>query len=129
MTSKSYTIANGLTTSQVSDIIPLDDQRLVFDGIENRFYANYQGTPQSITNPFRLLIAIDGIIQTVGFQDYVWQSPITPYGFFIDSDGYISYTEVPPAGSTFNGSIQVGPVTTSITTIYPFRALDILIGA
>jgi hypothetical protein len=127
MTSKSYTIANGLTSSVVSDIIPLDPP--FFDGRESRFLPNYQGVPQSITNPFRLLITVNGIIQTVGTPEYVWQSMVNIDGYFVDSDGYISFSEVPPAGSTFDGRIVVGPTTTTINKNYPFKALDILLGA
>jgi hypothetical protein len=127
MTSKSYTIANGLTSSIVSDIIPLDPP--FFDGIESRFQAKYQGVAQSVANPFRLLIAVNGIIQTVGTPEYVWQSMVNIDGYFVDSDGYISFSEVPPAGSTFDGRIEVGPTTTNINKNYPFKALDILLGA
>ena len=109
-------------------IVPLDTLYYQFDGIENRFYPTYQGTRINITNPLRLLITINGIIQTVSFPEYVWQSGIPMDGFMVDSDGYIAFSEVPPAGSTFYGMIHPGSNIINYPT-YPFKALDILLGA
>ena len=109
-------------------VTPLDDIRYKFDGIENRYYPMYQGSVVTITNPYRLMLSINGIIQTVGLPEYVWQSPLTWDGFMIDSEGYLSFSEVPPAGSTFWGVVNAGSnITPSYT--YPFKAADILLGA
>ena len=114
-------------TAAGSDIGILDT--ISFDGIENRFLPNSNGTQVTITNPNRLLISLNGIIQTVDFPEYVWQSPLSRPGFQVDSDGYLNFSEVPPAGSTFDGRIMLGPTTNISGKIYPFSATDILMGA
>jgi hypothetical protein len=109
-------------------VTPLDDIRYKFDGIESRYYPMYQGSVVTITNPYRLILSINGIIQTVSLPEYVWQSPLTWDGFMIDSEGYLSFSEVPPAGSTFWGVVNAGSnITPSYT--YPFKAVDLLLGA
>jgi hypothetical protein len=112
-----------------NDITPLDTLRYEFDGIESRFAPTYQGTFVNITNPLRILLSVNGIIQTVSFPEYVWQSPLSRDGFMVDSDGYLAFSEVPPAGSTFDARIMAGPVVNTKTTNYPFLATDILLGA
>ena len=109
-------------------IIPLDDLSGAFNNIDSRFVPRYQGIAQSITNSLRLLLSINGIIQYVDFPDYVWQSPLPREGFQIDNDGYIAFSEVVPAGSSFDARIMPGPSTAENKRQYPFKAVDILIG-
>jgi len=111
------------------DIINLDSLQYKFDGIESRFLPTAQGVTQVITNPFTLLLSVNGIIQSVNLPEYVWGTPFTMDGFMVDSDGYIAFSEVPPAGSTFFARIMAGPTTNSSNNTYPFRAMDILLGA
>ena len=47
----------------------------------------------------------------------------------VDSDGYLAFSEPVPSGSTFDARIMAGPTANSSTTIYPFKATDILLGA
>jgi len=115
--------------SSGSDIGVIDNLGLIFDGIESRFQPTYNGNPVTITNPLRLLLSVNGIIQTVDFPEYVWQSPLPRPGFQIDSDGYINFSEVPPAGSSFDARILLGPATNVSTKSYPFQPADILLGA
>ena len=122
---KARDVANNGTT----DIIPLDSIAGQFDGIEVRFLPTYQSNQLSITNPLRLLLSVNGIIQTVDFPEYVWQSPLPRYGFQIDSDGYILFSEVPPAGSTFDAKPMPGPAINTAYKSYPFKPTDILLGA
>ena len=111
------------------DIIPIDDMRYEFDGINNRFLPKFSGEQVAINNPLRLLLTINGIIQVVDFPEYVWQSMLPREGFMVDSDGYIAYSEVPPLGSTFDARLMLGPNVNSIKKGYPFKAVDILLGA
>ena len=111
------------------EIIPLDNLYYKFDGIENRFFPTWQGITQAITNPFRLLVTLNGIIQSVSLPEYVWGSPFSYDGFILDSDGYMSFSEVPPVGTTFVGRIEAGQTVSSTTYSYPFKAMDILLGA
>ena len=111
------------------DIINLDNLQYKFDGVESRFLPTAQGVTQVISNPFTLLLSVNGIIQSVNLPEYVWGTPFTMDGFMVDSDGYIAFSEVPPAGSTFFARIMAGPTTNSSNNTYPFRAMDILLGA
>lgn len=111
------------------DIVPIDNLTYQFDGIENRFLLTWQGLKQTISNPFRLLVTLNGIIQSVSLPEYVWGTPFSYDGFILDSDGYMSFSEVPPIGTTFVGRIQAGFATSTTTYSYPFKAMDILLGA
>lgn len=111
------------------DIIPLDDLRYEFNGMDSRFIPKFQGEQVAINNPLRLLVTINGIIQTVDFPEYVWQSMLPREGFMVDNDGYIAFSEVVPVGSTFDARLMLGPNVNSIKKGYPFRAVDILLGA
>ena len=130
-TSSQYLMADGSVTNGITlpDIVPLDNISGIFDGVEQRFLPTYQGSKITINNPLRLLITLNGIIQTVGFPETVWLSGYTMDGFYVDSDGYLSFSEVPPAGSTFDGRLMSGPDTQSTyVKTYPFRPIDILLG-
>jgi hypothetical protein len=122
------TVSGGIRWSE-NDVTPIDTLRYKFDGLENRFQPTYQGSPITISNPLRILLTVNGIIQTVSFPEYVWQSDISRDGFMVDNDGYLAFSEVPPAGSTFDARIMAGPVLNTKTTNYPFLATDILLGA
>jgi len=114
---------------QLEQIIPIDNIEKYFDGIENRFKLTYQGEPIEITNQFRLLITLNGVTQPIGTPDFVYQ---TVFGYeycFIDSDGYLAFPDPIPAGSQFNGRYMAGPDISTVTTYYPFDAMDIMVGA
>ena len=132
-TSTQYLMADGSVSTGVSaafpDIINLDNLQYKFDGVESRFLPTAQGVTQVISNPFTLLLSVNGIIQSVSLPEYVWGTPFTMDGFMVDSDGYIAFSEVPPAGSTFFARIMTGPTTNSSNNLYPFKAMDILLGA
>jgi hypothetical protein len=117
-----------LTGGTLLDIIPLDDISNEINGQTSRFLPKYQGQQITINNPLRLLVTINGIIQTVGFTDNTWQSFLPKDGFVVDYDGYIAFSEVVPIGSSFHGRLMAGSDTTSRSTTYPFRASDILLG-
>lgn len=111
-------------------VTQLDDVSYLFDGIENRFPITYQGEPYPVGNPFRLLIYINGILQTIYTEEYVWQSPYPKkVDVFVDSDGYLAFATSPPADATFSGRIMTGQSTTTQTTNYPYRPTDIMLGA
>ncbi len=114
--------------SPPQDIIPLDDLTNEFNGTSNRFVPKYQGSQVTISNPYRLLLTINGIIQYIDSPDYVWMSGISRRGFFVDNDGQLQFSEAVPAGSEFDARLMPGSVTTTRTRTYPFKALDILLG-
>jgi hypothetical protein len=115
--------------ANIPEIIPLDDLRYEFDGINNRFMPKCEGERVDIFNPLRLLLTINGIIQVVDFPEYVWGSLLARDGFQVDYDGYLAFSEVPPAGSTFDARLMPGPNVNSKSKTYPFKAVDILLGA
>jgi hypothetical protein len=118
---------NYVDTASGSDIGLID--KIYFDGVESRWLPKSNGEKINVTNPQKLLISVNGAVQTVDSPDYVWQSPLPRQGFYVDSDGYLSFSEVPPAGSTFSGKIMLGPTTNVSSKNYPFSAEDILLGA
>lgn len=119
-----YFGGNFMQVTQLDDISPL------FDGIETRFPITYQGETFEVLNPFRLLIYIDGVLQTIYTEEYVWQSPYPKKtDVFVDSDGYLQFSTIPPYGATFSGRLMTGQETTTQTTNYPYRPTDILLGA
>jgi hypothetical protein len=111
------------------DIIPLDDLHFEFNGVFNRYIVKSGGNQIALTNPFRLFVSINGIMQSVYTPEYVWMSGIPRDGLFLDNEGYMNFSEAPPVGATFDGRIVAGPENTYRTTNYPFRAIDILLGA
>lgn len=118
---------DSVTQSEI-EIIPLDDLSPQFNGIQNRFLPTYQSASVAITNPFKLSISINGIIQSVDFPETVWQSMMPRRGFRIDDQGYIAFAGPVPTGATCNATIVSGPPTTTRTRIYPFKAIDIALG-
>ena len=111
-------------------ITQLDDISALFDGIENRFPITSQGEAIEVGNPFRLLIYVNGVLQQIYTEEYVWQAPYPKkLDVFVDSDGYLSFSTIPPVGATFSGRIMTGQETTTQTTNYPYRPTDILLGA
>lgn len=112
------------------DIIPLDNITSQFNGAESRFLPKLNNATVNITNPLRLLISINGIIQILGNQDNHMLSPIAQDGFFVDTAGYLNFGEPVPKGSTFDGRVMPGPTYNSVPkSKYPFRPIDILLGA
>ena len=117
-------------TNERLDIVPIDDISTSFNGSNSRFVPKVAGSQITISNPLRLLVTINGIIQMLGNQDNHWLSPIAPDGFYIDKDGYIQFTEPVPEGSTFDARLMPGKTSNTLEkSRYPFRATDILLGA
>jgi hypothetical protein len=119
---------DNLVGSDAVEIRTIDDLSNYFNGFESRFLPTYQGYYVELKNPFNLLLTIDGIIQSVGYPDYVWQSVMPRVGFRIDNDGYIAFPEAIPSGSSFDARILVGSDVTQQTKVSPFKAMDIVLG-
>lgn len=117
----------------VSEIQYLDDLQPVFNGVTSRFRPTYLGSPVSITNPFRLMVSLNGIVQRVSNQSVTFAVPyndVARYNWIrVDDDGFIVFSQPPAAGTTFDGRVLVGSTTTTLTTTYPFAAADLLLGA
>jgi hypothetical protein len=112
-----------------SDIYPLDSLSQLFDGYTSRFKLKFDGVDFIPSNPYKLFITINGIIQILGNQDQHWLSALPSEGYFLDNDGYIQFGEPIPAGSSFEAKYISGPNTQTVKkSRYPFRATDILLG-
>ncbi len=81
-TDDSHAINRGYLVAELadavgSDIIPLDSLSQLFDGYTSRFRLKFNGATFDPTNPYKLLITINGIIQILGNQDQHWPSLYT----------------------------------------------------
>lgn len=114
----------GLGTSSNPNIPP--------DGQENTFIPTFNYDRVTITNPFRLMVTVNGVLQSafINNTDYVYQSNFlgSNDGFTIDTDNNIKFTESIPLGSDIVA--RVLPVSNTATRIkyYPFKPTDILLG-
>ena len=115
--------------SELSDIIEFDNIASLFDNYRSRFVLSFNTTTQSVLNPYRLIVVVNGIIQNVSFPDYVSHSPLQKDGFYIDYEGYIVFAEAPPIGSVCNIRLMPGPTTNVVSKIYPLKPANILLGA
>jgi len=114
----------------INEIQVMDNLYGQFDGTEVRFVPNYQGSKISITNPFTLLVSLNGLEQKVSNSTVVWDSPVAKVSQVrLDDDGQLAFSSPVPSGTLFEGRVLVGSSTTALTTTYPFEATDLLMGA
>jgi hypothetical protein len=111
------------------DIVEFDNIASLFDNYKSRFLLSFNTETQSVLNPYRLIVLVNGIIQSVSFPDYVSHSPLQKDGFYIDYEGYIVFAEAPPVGSVCNIRLMSGPTTNAVSKIYPLKPANILLGA
>jgi hypothetical protein len=100
------------------------------DGTTNTFVPRYNQSQVTISNPWNLLITINGIFQPAYTEnsDTVWlSSTLCASRGYTVSSGNIKFADTPPAGSTILARTQPGS-TQSTTKIYPFRPVDIMLG-
>jgi len=112
----------------------LDDISTSTNGVENTFAmtVNYQSV--SISNPFKLMITVNGILQSafINNTDYVFQSHFlgSNNGYTVDDSNNIKFTESVPSGSEV--VIRVLPISNTPPTakakFYPFKPANILLG-
>ncbi|CAB5221792.1 hypothetical protein UFOVP359_71 [uncultured Caudovirales phage] len=113
-----------------SDIIELDDFSGSFDGRNNAFEARYNQKELILDNPLRLVISLNGVVQSAFIQnrEYVWQSGLVGFKGYTVDNGRIKFAESPPHGSTINARVFPGPQVNKKTRIYPFKAVDVALG-
>jgi len=108
----------------------LDDISTAVDGIENTFVPTFNYDKVTLTDPFKLLITVNGIIQSafVFNKDYVHLTHClaSKSGYTIDHNGDIKFTESLPIGSEVVARLN-GSSTHSVYRYYPFSALDIML--
>ena len=111
------------------DIVEFDELSSQFDNYASRFILSFNTQAQTVLNPYRLLVIVNGIIQSVSFPDYVSHSPLQKNGFYVDYEGYIVFAEAPPIGSVCNIRLISGPTTNAASKVYPLKPANILLGA
>ena len=116
-----------LTGIPVGDLYELD--QISPAGGENTYTPTFNYETVAVSNPFRLLISVDGIMQSAYIHntEYVFNNSLltSRSGYTIDYDGNIKFTEALPEGSEVMIKTTAG-TTKSTTRRYPFNALDIL---
>lgn len=115
-------------TNDLFQIIPLDDMSFYFDGVTDTFEPQYDGEKVTVTNPYKVLLTINGLIQTPNFEDYVYLPPIEPIGFALNTDGTFTFNPIPQPGDTFDARIMPGAQINEKERKYPFSALNIVMG-
>jgi hypothetical protein len=128
-----FTETNDTTTDPhlwgTTTTLPIEDNSLIED---STFVPYFNGEVVSIVNPFKLMITVNGVLQSafINNTDYVYQSNIlgSHNGYTIDSDNNIKFTESIPTGSDIVA--RVLPVSSTATKIknYPFKPTDIVLG-
>lgn len=118
-----------LYSTHAEELYELDDLNGVND-IQNTFslFSNFQAV--TITDPFKLLVTIDGILQPtyVHNREYVFLTHVldsSKYGYTIDHDNRIRFTK----SVTWSNKIvmrTVHGVTKATAKSYPFSATDIM---
>jgi len=127
------TLTSGLNfsdSSRITTAAVYDLDEMYPDGTTNTFVPRYNQSQITITNPWNLLVTINGIFQPAFTEnsDTVWLSSAlcASRGYTISS-GNIKFADTPPAGSTILARTQPGSQQTTTKT-YPFRPVDIVLG-
>lgn len=115
----------------VEDLYELDDSSSFFasDGLQNTIIPRFNGERVSINNPFKLLITVNGVIQSAFVYDkeYVWKSDvlIANDGYTIDYDGNVKFSEAIPQNADIVMKTVSGANKVTVRN-YPFKPLDIM---
>lgn len=116
--------------SSISSAAVYDLDEVYADGTTNAFTLTYNQSTVTPTNPWALLVTIDGIFQPAFAENYdtVWLSHAlcASRGYTISS-GNLKFADSPPAGTTIYVRKQADSSTVA-TKIYPFKPLDIALG-
>jgi hypothetical protein len=128
----SITVA-GETITGFTDIYDFDDISYYVDGFTNTFPLTFNQSSVALASPFNIIVAIDGAVQPAFDLNYelVWGSNVLPAskGYTVDVNGNLQFAECPSMGSQIQvrSSVSVSP-TPHTKKVYPFKALDIMMG-
>jgi hypothetical protein len=110
----------------------IDDITTAVDGQENTFTPRLNYEKITVTNPFGLLITVNGIIQSayINNTDVVNQSHFLGArdGYTVDYDGNIKFTESIPLGSDVFARVVAAAITPAQQKTYPFSPSELLLG-
>ena len=113
------------TTAAVYDL-----DEIYPDSTRNSFQLKYNQSNISVTNPWNLLVTIDGIFQPAFTENYdtVWLShALCASKGYTASSGNLKFAVPPAGGTTVHARTQPGSPTTAVK-IYPFKPVDIVLG-
>jgi len=108
-----------------------DDLSYSADGSRGTFQLTYNQVPSTLSDPFSILVAVNGSIQPafVWNVDVIWQSFVLGAfkGYTIIDTGYITFSSPPPTNSDIMVRTQSGVSSTNVKK-YPFSPADIMFG-
>lgn len=126
----SITVGTNSVQSNIPELFEYDDISGICDGWTKVFSLSFNQQSVTVTDPFKLLITVNGIIQStfVYNRQYVWLNGFTgsDYGFTINHDGNLMFSEPPPAGSQIMIRSVAG-ITKSSVRQYPFKPIDMML--
>jgi hypothetical protein len=115
----------------VEDLYELDDASSFFasDGLQNTIIPTFNNERVTVSNPFKLLITVNGVLQSAFVYDkeYVWKSNVLASndGYTVDYDGNVKFTETIPQQAQIVMKTVSGANKATVRT-YPFKPLDII---
>ena len=130
------TVGNNIILSDTSYIntalvYDLDDMTYAADGFTNSFAPTYNQNTVTFTNPWQLLVTIDGAVQAAFDSNYdtIWfgHALTASKGYTIDTTGNIKFADCPPQGASIMARTVVGSPNPT-KKVYPFKPLDIMLG-
>jgi hypothetical protein len=118
-----------VATNALFQIVPLDDMSRHFDGIEDTFTPRYDNEKVVVTNPYRVIATINGLIQTPNFEDYVSLAPsIDTSGFVLTTEGDFRFLDIPQPGDRFDARIMPGALINEKERKYPLVPINLVMG-
>ena len=112
-------------------VYDLDDMTYAADGFTNSFAPTYNQNTVTFTNPWQLLVTIDGAVQAAFDSNYdtIWfgHALTASKGYTIDTTGNIKFADCPPQGASIMARTVVGSPNPT-KKVYPFKPLDIMLG-
>jgi len=101
------------------------------DGINREFQLSRNSQALTLTNPFQVMVMLDGSVQPAFLANYdtVWLSHClsSQMGYTV-INGNVVFSDSPYIGSTITARTLVG-TPTQTPSIYPFKPLDVMLGA
>jgi hypothetical protein len=141
--------SSGASWASLSTVLPniteLDNLSTKFDGATISFTptnttyvsasSSYVTSTVSITAPIQVLATLNGVILTpyINTSNIIWQGfpggGALRYGdYTVDSSGNIVFASPPQPGDKFTGRVLVGNSSNTVSSTYPYRAIDIATG-
>jgi hypothetical protein len=121
---------SGSITSAELESYELDDISFLTDGTKNTFPLTFNYQSVNITNPFRLLVTVNGIIQSAFINNLEHPSLLgLTDGYTIDYDGNIKFSESLPSATKVVIRVIPGSVTQTKIKYYPLSPSSILLGS